>query len=82
MSAEVAPFSNVIPSSLSPPVIVGITMEPGTRPPRFVTKCLARAEYVKRFLSRFHRAFILVARSVLAYFVSKLDAVVRGSYLP
>ena len=37
---------------------------------------------MKRFLCRFHPAFLLAERSVLAYFVSKLDSMARGSFLP
>ena len=82
VSADVAVFGSVIRSSLEPPVIVGITLEPEKAPPKFVAKYLACPKYVKRSLRRSQPAFLLAARSVLAYFVSKLDAVARGSYLP
>ena len=82
VTADVAVFGSLIRSSNEPQVIVGITLDRDRAPPNLVAKCLARAECVKRFLRRFHVAGRLAARSVLAYFVSKLDAVARGSFLP
>ena len=82
MTADVAVFGNIIRSSTEPPVMMGIILGPSTGPPNLVAKCFVGAEYVKRFLHRFHRALLLAACSVLAYFVSKPDAVARGSFLP
>ena len=82
VTAEVAVFGSIIRMCIEPPVIVGITLEPDTALPNLMAKCLARAEYVKRFLRSFQAVFLLAARSVMVYVVSKPDSATQGSFLP
>lgn len=74
--------SDVIHSTASLPKVVGISMVPGRCPSDFLGKSFQRLALLKRFFLHYHPNFLLCLRSLLAYFISRVDYVARGSYMP
>ena len=71
-----------VESALSVPEVVGITLEPHTAPAQLQGRVVKSARRLQYFITKYQPNFLLAVRSVIAYLVSRIDYVAKGSWLP
>ena len=78
-SGSVFIHGNVVSSSPEVPVVVGVSLQPGAPLPKLRSKFCKRADSLCYFVLKYSPSYLLLLRSVLAYLVSLVDFVSRGS---
>ena len=81
-SGSVVVHGIVVSSENEVPVVVGVALQPHTMPPKLSVCFRKRAESLRYFVLKYQPNYILTIRALLAFLVSMVDYVARGSLLP